>query len=77
MCMINDMADSFIPSDKRPESLAEAYYLATVIIRFAQAGGIPRKQKKKAVDDAIASACQGLKLRTLLLGAESAGVVRH
>ena len=75
MFMINDMTDNFIPSDQRPDFLAEgSYWLSQAIHRLAQAGGIPPEDKQKAGEEAIALARQALKIHTRLHGAESAKV---
>ena len=80
MFMINDMADNFIPSEFRPRFLAEgSYWLASAILHWARAGGIPPEEEQKAGEEAIASARQALEIHTQLHGAESiyvAGVMR-
>ena len=75
MFMINEMTDNFIPSDLRPQFLADAsYYLARAIYRLAVNGGIPPAEKQKAGEEAIALARQALKLHTQILGSESSEV---
>ena len=75
MFMINDMTDSFIPSDQQPRFLADvSYWLAISILKLAGAGGIPPAEKQKAGKEAITLARQALELHTQLLGAESAQV---
>ena len=67
MFMINDMTDNFIPSDHRPQFLADgSYYLARAIFHLADAGGIPPAEKQKVGEEAIALARQALKIRTQL-----------
>ena len=75
MFMINDMADNFIPSDQRPQILADgSYYLSQAIFLLARNGGIPPEEKQKAGEEAIVLARQALKLHTQLRGTESADV---
>ena len=75
MFMINDMADNFIPADQRSKFLADAsYYLATAILAWAKAGGIPPEEKQKAGEEAIELARQAVKLHTQLRGTESLDV---
>ena len=75
MFMINDMTDNFIPSDLRPQFLAEgSRYLAMAIYKLAEAGGIPPDDKQKAGEEAIALARQALQIRTQVHGTESAKV---
>ena len=75
MFMINEMTDNFIPSDQRPQFLADgSYYLAQAIRGLAEAGGIPPEEKQKAGKEAIELARQALKLHTQLRGIESAKV---
>ena len=75
MFMINDMADNFIPSEKRTKFLAEgSHYLSRAIHRLALAGGIPPEEKQKAGEEAIELARQALKLHTQLRGTESTDV---
>ena len=65
MFMINGMADNFIPADERPRFLAEgSYYLASAILRLAENGDIPTDEKKKAGEEAIASARQAIENHT-------------
>ena len=72
MFMINDMTDNFIPSDQRPEFLADgSYWLARAILQLAMAGGIPPEGKQKAGEEAIALARQALEIHTHLYGTES------
>ena len=72
MFMINDMADNFIPSDQRPQFLADgSYWLAAAIYQLARNGGIPPEGKQKAGEEAIASARQALEIHTRLHGVES------
>ena len=75
MFMINEMTDNFIPSDLRPQFLADAsYFLTRAVCSLAKAGGIPPEEKQKAGEEAIALARQALKLHTQLRGTESAKV---
>ena len=75
MFMINDMTDSFIPSDERPAFLAEAsYWLARSIFALAQAGGIPPAEQQKAGEEATTFIRQALELHTQYLGDQSAQV---
>ena len=79
MFMINDMADNFIPSDQRPQYLADVSSLLSSAIYKSQltgamAGSIPPEQKQKAGEEAIELARQALKLHTQLHGVESADV---
>ena len=77
MFVINDMADNFIPSDQRPQFLADgSYWLARAILQLAVAGGIPPEEKQKAGEEAIELAHQALKIDTQLSGIESAAVAR-
>ena len=72
MFMINDMANNFIPVDKRSRYLADgSYYLATAVLQSAVFGGIPPGEKQKIGEEAIALARQALQLHTQLLGTES------
>ena len=72
MFMINDMTDNFIPSDQRSRFLADAsYWLARSIHEYAQAGGIPPKEKQKAGQEAVELARQALKLRTQIYKTEN------
>ena len=78
MFMINDMTDNFIPSDQRPQFLADgSYYLAMAIYKLARAGGIPPEDKQKAGEEAIALARQALEIRTQLHGADSIEVAHN
>ena len=75
MFMINDMTDNFIPSEQRPQFLADgSYYLAMAIHHLARTGGIPLEEKRKAGEEAIASARQALEIHTRLHGTESSEV---
>ena len=75
MFMINDMADNFIPSDRRSMFLADgSYWLARAILNLAETGSIPPGEKKKAGVEAIELARQALELHTQLSGAESAQI---
>ena len=75
MFMINDMTDSFIPSDQQPRFLADvSFWLAMAILHLAEAGGIPPAEKQKAGEEAITLARQALELHSQLFGAESAQV---
>ena len=72
MFMINDMADNFIPSEKRPRFLADgSNYLARAVLHLAEAGGIPPEEKQKAGEEAIVLARQAFELRTQVYGTES------
>ena len=71
MFMINDMTDSFIPSDERPYFLADgSRYLALAIYHLASNGGIPPEGKQKAGEEAIVLAREALEIRTQLHGTE-------
>ena len=75
MFMINDMTDNFIPSDQRPQFLADAsYWLARAILHLARNVGIPPAEKQKAGEEAIALAREALKLHTQMHGTESIDV---
>ena len=75
MFMINDMADNFISSDKRPSLLADgSHYLALATLALARAGGIPSGEKQQLGEEAIASARQALAMHTQLFGTENAQV---
>ena len=72
MFMIAEMTDNFIPSDERPQFLADgSYWLARAILHWARAGGIPPEEEQKAGEEAIASTRQALEIHTQLRGAES------
>ena len=73
MFMINEMTDNYIPAERRSRFLADgSYYLAMAVLHLARTGGIPSEEKKKAGDEAIASARQALKIHSQLEGTESA-----
>ena len=75
MFMINDMTDNFIPSDERPQFLADgSYWLAQASLRLAMAGGIPPEGKQKAGEEVIALAHQALEIHTHLHGIGSIDV---
>ena len=73
--MINDMADNFIPSEKRSYFLAEvSFWLAKATYWLAVNGGLPLEGKKKAGEEAIELARQALEIHTQLYGSECAKI---
>ena len=75
MSMINEASEVDIPANHRLAFLAEgSYWLATAILNLAESGGIPPEGKQKAGEEAIELAREALRIRTQLLGTESARV---
>ena len=71
--MITEMMDNFIPSNQRPEFLADgSNHLALAVYRLAKAGGIPPEGKQRAGEEAVPLARKALELHIQLKGTESA-----
>ena len=70
--MIAEMTDNFIPTDERPQFLADgSYWLAVAILALAESGGIPPNEKQKAGEEAIELARKALEIHTQLYGTEN------
>ena len=73
--IINHKHDNKIPDNKRQQYIAKgAYYLASAILQFAKAGGIPPEKKQKEGQGAILLARKALEIQIQLYGTEDENV---
>ena len=76
--IINHKYDNKIPDNRRQCFIARgAFLLAHATLRFAQSGGIPREEEKKAGQEAIALLQKALEIYTQLCGGTEHELVAH